>query len=487
MVSACEVKIEVQDLRASNVFTNLDTIRGKVYVNVRSEISLSCIQIKLEGVSQSIIRKNKLIKNKEKTVTKVENHTLLYEARTIFPPKNIRQVSSAKDFTLTPGEYEYDFEFKLPYNSACESNKAPKNGVTNRLQLVRTSLEYVNQADIHVMEMLPPSLSDLGDLATINYFLKVTVKRASILKPNIRKITPFRFIPFDSLNHINQSNRELNFIRREHIFKDKIPEIIALYNPTQGSSSPNSSGYHPPPSPQRRSSSFLKTLFFGSWEDVSAQQPPPPPPLPAKNEPPIITAYDVPFYFEARFHGLFQTVGKAPGFRLYVLSKVNPKKYLGLNGESSGLGAIYLKALKIELFVVSNVVSQEFRKQDVKVITLCQVSVSGKLDLAYARKSKAINEQTGSALYELEIPQSVFSNAIVPYSIIPNFKTCNVERKYKMKITGGFADAKGSKNIKDIELETWIDILGGIPPPMANETIPAQANLPTYEDVMAAS
>lgn len=483
MVSACEVKIEVQDLRASNIFTNLDTIRGKVYVNVRSEISLSCIQIKLEGVSQSIIRKKEWVKKKEKTVTKVENHTLLYEAKTIFPPKNIRKVSSAKDFTLTPGEYEYDFEFKLPYNSTCETNIAPKNGITNKFQIVRTNLEYVNKADLHVQGMLPPSLTDLGDLAQINYFLKVTVKRASLIKPNIRKISPFRFVPFDSVDHINRSNRELNFLRREYVFKDKIPEIIALFNKPAGINSP--APKQSPPSPQRRSSSFLKTLFFGSWDDVSQQQQPQPPPTPPKDEPPTITSYDVPFYFEARFHGLFQTVGKPPSYRLYVLSKANPKKYLGIDGESSGLGAIYLKSLKIDLFIISNIVSQEFKKQDMKLITLCQVSVSGKLDLAYARKSKAINEQTGSALHELEIPQSVFSNAIIPYSVVPSFKTCNVQRKYKLKITAGFTDTKSSKKIQEVELETWLDVLGGIPPPMANETIPAQANLPSYADVMA--
>ncbi|CAM9024613.1 unnamed protein product [Wickerhamomyces anomalus] len=390
MVSACEVKIEVQDLRASNIFTNLDTIRGKVYVNVRSEISLSCIQIKLEGVSQSIIRKKEWVKKKEKTVTKVENHTLLYEAKTIFPPKNIRKVSSAKDFTLTPGEYEYDFEFKLPYNSTCETNIAPKNGITNKFQIVRTNLEYVNKADLHVQGMLPPSLTDLGDLAQINYFLKVTVKRASLIKPNIRKISPFRFVPFDSVDHINRSNRELNFLRREYVFKDKIPEIIALFNKPAGINSPVPK--QSPPSPQRRSS-----------------------------------------------------IGKPPSYRLYVLSKANPKKYLGIDGESSGLGAIYLKSLKIDLFIISNIVSQEFKKQDMKLITLCQVSVSGKLDLAYARKSKAINEQTGSALHELEIPQSVFSNAIIPYSVVPSFKTCNVQRKYKLKITAGFTDTKSSK------------------------------------------
>lgn len=483
MVSNCEVKIEVQDLRASNIFTNLDTIRGKVFINVRSEISLSCVQVKLEGVSQSTIRKQQVVKKKEKTVTKVENHTLLYEARTIFPPKNIRKVSKAKEFTLTPGEYEYDFEFKIPYESTCGNNTAPKNGITNKFQIVKTNLEYVNQADVHINGMLPPSLSDLGDLAQINYFLKVTVKRASILKPNIRKYSPFRFIPFDPVDHINHSNRELNFIRREHIFKDKIPEIIALVEKPTTPRTGSVQGFDPPtpPTPQRRSSSFLKTLFFGE-EQV---QQPIPPPTPAKNEPPIITAYDVPFYFEARFHGLFETVGRAPGYRLYVLSKVNPKKYLGINGETSGLGAIYLKTLQVNLFVVSNVASQEFRKQDVKVITLCQVSVSGTLDLAYARKSKAINEQSGNALYELEIPQSVFSNAIIPYSVVPNFKTCNVERKYKLRITAGFAETKSSKKVKEVVLETWIDILGGIPPPMANETVPAQANLPTYADVMA--
>lgn len=328
----------------------------------------------------------------------------------------------------------------------------------------------------------------------------MTVKRASIIKPNIRKFTPFRFIPFDSVDHINRSSRELNFFRKEHVFKDKIPEIIALFDRPTGINPTTSNTTKPtPPSPQRRSSSFLKTLFFGSWDDVSQQQqqaasPPQqqvqqlqPPPTPPKDEPPTITSHDVPFYFEARFHGLFQTVGRPPSYRLFILSKTNPKKYLGIDGESSGLGAIYLKSLKIDLYIVSNVISQEFRKQDLKVINLLQVHVSGKLDLAYARKSKAINQQTGSSLYELEIPQSVFSNAIIPYSIVPSFKTCNVQRKYKLKISAGFAETKTSKKLQEVELETWIDVLGGIPPPMANETIPAQANLPTYADVMASS
>ncbi|CCH46969.1 hypothetical protein BN7_6576 [Wickerhamomyces ciferrii] len=483
MVSACEVKIEAQELRPSNIFTSLDTIRGKVYVNVRSEISLSCIQIKLEGISQSIIREKHLVKRKEKEIAKLESHRLLYETRTIFPPKNVRQVSSAKEFTLTPGEYEYDFEFKLPLESSCGSNNAPTNGITNKFQVVRRNSDQLNSNNsAHFRGPLPPSLSDLGELGQINYFLKVTVKRTSIIKPNIRKFSPFRFIPFDSLEHLNSSSRELNFIRKEQVFKDKIPEIIAIIDKPQRPYS--GQGYQTPPSPQRRSSSFLKTLFFGSSDDISQSSTsiPQPPPTPPKNEPPTITAYDVPFFFEARFNGLFQTVGKSPTYKLYVLSKANPKKYIGMNGESSGLGAVYLKNLKIELFIVTNVVSQEFKRQDYKVITLCQLSVSGKLDLAYARKSKAINEQTGSALHELEIPTSLYSNAVIPYSLVPNFKTCNMERKYKLKITAGFAETKDSKKIKEVSIDTWIDLIGGIPPPMASESIPARANLPTYAD-----
>ena len=66
-------------------------------------------------------------------------HKALYDTVIVFPPDNVRQVSQAKDFTLTPGNYSYPFEFKLPLNNSC----VQLQGITNKVLFNKKNFDLI--------------------------------------------------------------------------------------------------------------------------------------------------------------------------------------------------------------------------------------------------------------------------------------------------------------------------------------------------------
>lgn len=520
MGSGCEVKVQIDRTQTDGTFTNYDILKGVVKLIVTTSISLKYIQVKIEGVSKTqlyVPRERKKRDDKMKEIHDV--HRVLYDTMIVFPPDNVRKVSQAREFSLVPGNYCYPFEFKIPLNNSCVklsgiSNKISFNkksmnltvnngnfnastlvnlgssfiqntiqGVTNQgingIANMSNTSDYHNnnsnnnanhmnnnltngRKNYHITSQLPPSLSGV-DNASIKYFIKVTCKRSSILKSNLRAYDPFDFLPLDldsNSQPIDQDYEEYReiFVRKEIIFKDRIPEIIGVkYKKASSKNTP-------------------KRGILGKFLDTSQSMFYP-------KQIPEVMIQDVPFYFEIRFrYPAFLIPLKKPSFKLYLISKTNPSQYtLGeyeKPEESNGLGVVYLHRLSIKL--ISNMTlsvleddgynNQIHQKTLEQEIPICDNSFRElKFDLKNAKKSRSSSLDSNKQQYELEIPRKYYQNAIIPGHVSPSFRTCNITGSYNLKINGVFTctSVLGKSEIvpdtKSVDLEcSNIKVLSGL-------------------------
>ncbi|KAI5970179.1 hypothetical protein CANMA_000790 [Candida margitis] len=520
-----DVKVEIDRSYTDGTFTNHDIIRGKVTLVVTKAITLNWIQVKLEGISSSQLNiprqqsNGKRDKDRKDKIIR-DQHKVLYDTQIVFPPDNVRQVSQAKDFTLAPGNYSYSFEFKIPLNNSC----AKMGGITNKVSLNLKSFDVMinngnfnttfvkNKAhqlasehgyagggngkrkasftppppkqSYHTTSQLPPSLSGIGEFANVKYFIKVTCKRSSFLKTNLRAYDPFIFLPLD----LDVQNRPLldnqqfeleykeAFVRKELIFRNRIPEIVGvkvMSSPTKSSEKKAlpavPQAQRPPPSSKKQG--FMSRLFSGASDNTPISSSNVTPTYPKRVEQkkrsnvPEIKSKDVPFSFEIRFrYPAFLIPTKPPSFKLYLISNLNPSRYTlaeyGRPDESNGLGIIYLQKLTVKLTSITLVsvvendgASNEYHLgQHEEVMTVCNNTYQNlKFDLMHSRvnpnasnsttspQSSASLHSPGGSVYEIEIPRKYFDNCILPDHLSPSFKTCNITRKYILSVVGGFS------------------------------------------------
>ncbi|KAK6201206.1 uncharacterized protein RJT21DRAFT_33583 [Scheffersomyces amazonensis] len=522
-MGSCDVKIEIDRSASNGTFTNYDIISGTVTLIVTNSISLNYIQVKLEGISKTelVIPRQHRNRNDRKEKDKIirDIHKVLYDTQLVFPPDNVRSVSQAKEFTLTPGNYSYPFEFKLPLNNSC----IKLQGITNKVSFNKKTLDLVinngnfnsnvlrNKANqflssngsndgnlnhsqnYHITTQLPPSLSGIGEFANVKYFVKVTCKRSSFLKTNLRAFDPFIFLPLDLNINENSSLADYEeykevFVRKELIFRDRIPEIVGVKVPPQvfEKKSLPKVPYVAPKKP-----GFFQKIFDSPTPTNSL----PPPPVHKKQGAhkyySEIESKDVPFSFEVRFrHPAFLIPTKKPSFKLYLVSSLKPSRYTlseyGKPDESNGLGIVYLQNLRFDLTSITQItvleddggVGREIhtgkREENIQI---CNNNFKNlKFDLMHCKKLKSSTStstsSTANDLYELEIPKKYFENCVLPDYLSPSFKTCNITRRYNLRISAGFSSEKvidfrnqseSNKKIKTVDLHCAnIKVLSGL-------------------------
>lgn len=500
---ALDVRVDVDRRENGGTFTNYDVIHGVVRLTTTASISLSYIQVKLEGVATTqmtvprTLKKRKDKETREKLLQDV--HKVLYDSVIVFPPENVRNVSNSKEFTLTPGDYTYPFQFKIPLNNSCVKTLGITNKVLfnrdNRQVLVNngnfnTNLiknvaqnyfqAYPNQGQgppdvpkdngYHVNTQLPPSISDMGLFANVRYFVKVTCKRSSVFKTNVRAFDPFTFLPLDLDSHNRplfegqqfEEFREV-FYRKEMVFKNRIPEIVGIKVSKKPPVDYKKALPSTPPLPQRKS-------IFSSFLGGGAPSPPTPPVRPSSSRRSSgssnsirqtsaayeISSSNVPFSFEVRFkYRSYLIPSHLPTFKLYLLLHHNPARYslaqYGYPDESNGLGVIYFQKLSIELRSTTNISVLEtdgageavHQGKSEEVIQLCNNTYQNlQFDLHDAKMLRSSSATSSSYvdtnIHELEIPRKYFDNCMLPDGLAPSFKTCNITRKYSLVIVGGF-------------------------------------------------
>ncbi|KAK3629244.1 hypothetical protein LTR56_018131 [Elasticomyces elasticus] len=175
-------------------YTNLDEITGKVVVRCTKSSDVSSIAVKLEGESRTRLM-SPSGPNGERPRPQLEYHKILYKVQTVFPPPDILEVKGSKaSYTLPPGQHEYPFRFKVPFNNSCSNDRSQLAG---GISITGSGLEVRQPPQRHVHKTLPPTLSGFPGEAEIRYYVKATVQRNSWYKENTRTETPFTFLPLE--------------------------------------------------------------------------------------------------------------------------------------------------------------------------------------------------------------------------------------------------------------------------------------------------
>lgn len=498
-----DVQIEIDRSRTGGTFTNHDIISGVVKLTTTSELTLSYIMVKLEGVAETQLvipaggrhdnlrsnrgkRDRRAEKRDKKDKFRLDIHKVLYDSSVVFPPENVRQVSQAKDFTLTPGTYTYGFQFKIPLSNSCKkltgiSNKilfsknsfdvVINNGNFNGRTLINSANNYIlgmnpgrpgfnngkqaQSQDYHIDAQLPPSLLDMKGMASIKYFVKVTCKRSSFLKTNLRAFDPFVFLPLDLNNPYSpfregqqfEEYRE-RFFRKELVFRDRVPEIVGVKVPPSTKALPST--------PEMKGSKFFSSFFGTSSPKYS-------PTMPARSLSPATVALkpvDVPFAFEMRMpHPPRLSPTATPNFKLHFVSEVDPVHYsLAKHGkpeQSNGLGVVYLQSLKFELKSVTLIsvldndgnTSEIHQSRVEETLPLCNNTYQNlQFDLRKCKRQNSSSATSagfiGPNAYELEIPSKYYENFRLPRNLAPSFQTCNISRGYGLYVVAGISSEK---------------------------------------------
>lgn len=474
------VKVEIHK-NEQGTFTNSDVISGVVKLTTTASLALAYIEVKLEGISTTQLQVPKRTRKNERREKVIQDvHRVLYETSIVFPPENIRLVSLSKEFTLTPGNYTYPFQFQIPLRNSCVKmrgvsnmvlfNKSTfdvlvNNGNFNLSVLRNAANNFVQQRTLpnvhqqnqhqqqtqlqqqqyHVHTQLPPTLDDMGTMANVRYFVKVTCKRSSLLKANLRAFDPFVFKPLDldandrPIFDQRQDDYKEVFFRKDMAFKDRLPARV-------GSHSPVDQKKQLPRTPQ--SKGIILSIFGLSLPTTTLR--------PRSEKPTAMgNSSNVPFAFELRFINPAYLVPNArPTFRLYFVSEMDPSRYskaqFGQPEESNGLGVIYLQTLKIELHVTtlisvleSDGMSNEIHQSKTEeVLPLCNNNYQNlQFDLMHSKRQRSTsatsNGFVGGNLFELEIPRRFYENAIIPKQVAPTFHTCNITRFYNLSVVAG--------------------------------------------------
>lgn len=437
-MGACDVKLTIHKNR-DKFHTNLDTLRGTVELKVNSEITVENVQVKFEGFSRTRIEvKERSMSDSNnsqtRTVTKSETHPLVYKVVTLFPPPNVREVSNSKKFTLTPGKYEYDFEIKVPLESECTDANA-------------SGYNYIR----HSIGPLPPSAT-FPEIFSVDYILKVTVRRTSWYKTNIREFKYPKFTPFDPIDEVIARTTPM-FARKDVNFRNMIPKRIAL---TEKPTGPESYRILEKKTLSSKSSKFLKTVF-GNGGGKSGKDN-------------YTEGIDVPFALEVRVNSPYTTIDKPLNMTLFITSQIPPDKYKGIDGKSSGLGEFYLQNLKIELLASYYVVAENYNKLIGFPFPIIKMpkELNLRIDLANLKPSKPNIGASSPYQWEMEIDYKLYGPANVSGNqLVPSFKTCNIEVNYKLNVMANFVEDPDSwsSSGKKIEVNAPIIVLSGIPPP----------------------
>ncbi|KAL1296585.1 hypothetical protein AAFC00_000082 [Neodothiora populina] len=180
-------------------YTNLDIISGRVVVKTPSSTNISSIVVKLEGESRT-----RLLPppnpNGDRQRAQLEFHKILYKIQIVFPPPDVLEekqstiIAGKTTFTLPPGQHEYPFRFKFPFNNDCTASSSMNPTVSLFGGL---NVDVARIPPKHVKGTLPPTLTGFPGEAEIRYYLKTTVNRPSLFKENARAYVPFNFCPIE--------------------------------------------------------------------------------------------------------------------------------------------------------------------------------------------------------------------------------------------------------------------------------------------------
>lgn len=399
-------------------YTNLDIISGKVVLGVSRPEHIGAVIVKLEGESKTALgipdaaqvaypqptvrRRSSRPTATESSQILHENHKVLYKVLQVFPDENVPAYSVP--VTLNPGQHEWNFSFRVPFNNACSDPDAmakigglagaggfagPSLFGMGGIRLMDGSKQLFYK---HVTKTLPPSFTGFPRQAEIRYYIKVTIQRPSLFKENFRHQLGFKFLPIEPPRP--PPTHQEAYARRPFTFRAR------------------SSG---PGSPSPSLAGPKKSSMFGRKESSTSS-------VTVNGTSSITTDRPPSIEISARLpHPSILTCNKPVPIRL-IARKLVPSH-----------AECYLTAIQIDL-VGSTVV----RCQDmVNTETTRWVVVS--------RHGLAVPLQRGpddAVDAETEISKVLWDNKPLPNTVMPSFVTCNLSRTYALELKLGVSWGK---------------------------------------------
>uniref|UniRef100_A0A060TDT7 ARAD1D02728p n=1 Tax=Blastobotrys adeninivorans TaxID=409370 RepID=A0A060TDT7_BLAAD len=387
--------------------TNNDVVKGKVHLNLRSEATLKAITVKMEGVARTVVPmvppgadpNNHKERSKKDAI---EVHKVLYQVATVFPPPDVRKNSTQNQFTLPAGSYSYDFEFRIPIKGECMRSGTMSGGTLPQVMFNASGLDYARSATNHINGPLPPSLSGLGELASVKYFFKATVVRASFFKANSRDLHPFVFLPMDVHANPNAANR-IGFVRRD---------VTIGVDPMGGGTNSSASAA------KGKKRGFLGTLSSAL----------------TGSSPNTYRGRTMTISFEVRHPQDLGIVPVSPlPFEFYVMLSNPPNTY--------PVNSVLLDELSMVLYATTDARAQEHNTQSHLRLEL----YSGKslqIPVEFAN-ANPIQNRFGVQVSPKHM-HSILQSSQIPDYVPPSFTTCNISRAYALEIVAGFSAYPGA-------------------------------------------
>lgn len=213
------IRVKLKDNPAkTDYYTNLDIIEGEVELDLKSADTIAAVTVKIEGVTKSTCYTQPNHGKSRSRTPIVEQHKVLYLAEVVFPTQQLRQQSSAKDFTLPAGLHKWPFRFQIPINNDC---RADAKAVVTRTKLgalfnerLSNAIDGSNPTLTHVQQILPPSMQG-NEEVWVRYYVKATAKRSSMLVINHRTYRPFIFLPIEK-PMAEPGTGNAFFVKRQH-------------------------------------------------------------------------------------------------------------------------------------------------------------------------------------------------------------------------------------------------------------------------------
>ncbi|ROV94529.1 hypothetical protein VMCG_08155 [Cytospora schulzeri] len=398
------IRIALED--APEFYTNLDIISGKIILGISRAEEIGAVTVKLEGESKTALGTPDSVQDSqlggrrrratvaENSQTLQENHKILYKVLQVFPPASVPAYSSP---VLNPGQHEFPFRFKVPFNNACgDPNIMSKlGGLAGAGGFAGSGLFGMGGVRLmdgtkqllytHVTKTLPPSFTGFPREAEIRYYIKVTIQRPGLFQNNWRHQIGFKFMPIEPPRP-PESNQEA-YARRPFTFRPRSPGSAGLLQLQ----------------PKRQSVFSRKPSSQGLDASVDNDQPPS-------------------IEISARLpHPSILTCNKAIPLRILA------KKLVDTRAEC------YLVSLQIDL-VGSTVV----RCHDLLNTETTRWVVASRHGLAVPLQ-RGPEDAVGA---ETEISDVLWTTKPLPNTVMPSFVTCNLKRSYALELKLGVSWGK---------------------------------------------
>ncbi len=193
-------------------YTNLDVVKGRVVISLTRYEQVGAIIVKLEGESNTALMPPPESGTSQRDLTPRdavhESHKILYKIAQVFPDETAGPMVGP--LTLAPGQHQFPFDFKLPFNNACSDPAAmarigglagPGGYASGPGILGLGGIRVMDGSKQllypHVKQTLPPSFTGFPKQAEIRYYIKVTIQRPGIFKENWRYQTGLKFLPIE--------------------------------------------------------------------------------------------------------------------------------------------------------------------------------------------------------------------------------------------------------------------------------------------------